>query len=1415
MANKYAEYFDIDKEFFRCIDQEAIRKSPELWQKTFPHPTFITLLKRAARMLDGSKEPIWIHGSYGTGKSQCAWALKKILEVPEAELREYWERFSVLQTNANTDLLEKLIGHKNRKIVTAYRYASGGIKGTRDLLCAVQDSVKNALEEANVAYKGENTLKDSVIEWLQDPLNNRHFNEYLELPEFSTLFSQSTADEVIAELKKGGDLKELMDNIFHLSDKRSITAFDLNTDRLIEWIKDVINKNDIKIVLIWDEFSSFFTNNRGSLDEFQKIASLAQSTPFYFCVVTHQTSSIITNSQDEAWKVVRQRYEHGFVEITLPDSIAFDIIGTDGAMQIKDAAKSEWLTIADNLYAEVPDSSKAVIEQIKKTETNSHISADVFKKIMPLHPFAAMVLKYIATAFEANQRSMFDFIKTADNEDVKAFQWFISETAQDDERPLLTVDLLWNFFYENGRKNLTADIQSILDTFPRQKNLSEKEQSVLKTILIIQAIDQRTSGQYELFRLINRNLSLAFEGVSELSGNAAVSVANKLVQEGILFKRKIGNNVEVYNVVGLAGDQSKIENHKKELREKTTTAKLVELGGLQSVITLKSALKLRYDVDNPFGKENVPGKLIAVTAADFNKTLSQLKTKGQGWRFIAVLAFAKNNDEVTAFRKAIKEAVVNENYNHIIFIDALSTPLGNDEFEQYVDFQSMSMYYAGNDNELARKYAKDAKGVLEGDTKDVLDGNGWFNRIQNGTFIVYTANNPDGESYFNKQGVAGVLESVVLTKFPLIMDFNKGITETMLSHGTKDSVKCGINQISKGRIVKIETFTLDIQPNSVWNVVNYWEQPRLSCLPISKIKIALDEMIGTAFESRNGQISIREIYDKLEDDYGFAPSNLTAFLIGFLLKEYCCDEYRFIDSTGKPLDAEDKADTMAGMVSDYIGNSNLAKYKDTYIARMTLDEKAFYDLSEKVFDLLPNSCATVGVAALEISKKIGGMGLPIWALQLVDQNGVYDVVEKYISLIQKEGAEAQAIAIEIGKVAGVKTRLGNDLKALITKENCQQGIREFLKTFEDGKILDLAYSINAEANVIDDIRRLFSVERSRLWIKATGEIEIRKLITEYGIASETNALLSVNATSLKTALVAWRDKLKFIHISSETAKAKYANIAKLIDFLTRIYSQTEILPDGLKAFFMELQINGSHLAAFIGDEKALFAEVYELYLDDFTTEDVAEIISRLPHSMFAMSASECNIKVKDKAEEYRKGQLKVKLFNFWRERTGTKNPKEWSTIYKCPILAMVDGKNYDVAKRTFDTINQSNPPEFAIKDALDFLNAWTLFDDLKSEDKRDKAFVKHVIGSYAKMLTIQKAKDKLERLTIDAYDWLSHPQVKIEIKRLAEYEYNAGGSDRALAILERMKPAERDEYIIRLIKENVSVGLEIIMRGGN
>jgi hypothetical protein len=1386
LNTKYREYFNIDEQYFPQINDSSIKDNPELWRQTYPHVTFIEMLKSMERVLARKeKRSLWVEGVYGTGKSQCVYAMKKILDAPKEEVEAYWNKFE--PTKKEADLLGKLIGHKTRGIVTAYRYASGGINSPRDLFFAIQDTLKKSLEQAGL-YAGESSLRESVIAWLDKPAQKRFFDDLLQEPKYSSMFSQASADEVLNALRKGGEVKELMKNIFKLADENGITALNIDADRLVAWITDVIEKNNTKIVFIWDEFSDYFTQNKESLSEFQKIAELVNHVPFFFIMVTHQSDHLIV-SADNNWKKIRDRFEK--VEITLPDNIAFDLIGH--AFNIKPTAQSAWDGIADDFNNRVATSRQKVMEAARISY------AKVMKDIMPIHPMAALLLKNIAAGFGSNQRSMFNFIKSS-NIDEKAFQWFIENYGPHHDHPLLTVDMLWNFFYEKGRDNLTSDIRLILDTFPQQHGLREDESAVLKAVLIMQAIDQRTGGAISLFKPTEQNLSYVFEGVQHLDGTAAGNIAKGLKNKGILVANPIAGGQFAYGAAVLAGDQAKIDKHKEDISKNTMTAKLVNDGGLSAVLPLSPALRLRFE------SEPNTGKLTPITRADYKRTINVLSEKSipVSWNFYSVIAFAKDEAEAVSFRKEIKEAVADKQYENIVFIDALSTPLGEEAFEQYADFSAMALYYQGNNNASSRESSDKARRILDQE---------WKNRIYNGQIIVYTHDNQEGEKLANGQGVASVLQSLVIKRFSNTQsfDFTKGLTENQFKlTNSKSSAKSGVTQTTSGVVVGIEKHLLP----TVWKVESYWANADTTSLPIAKLKREVDELIENAF-AKEGRIDIGDIYDELEKK-GFAPSNLSAFVAGFLLKEYGCEPYRYVDSQSgqEPMSAE----KLSEMIGNYITEKSKGKSpKSTYIVKMTAEEMAFYELTQKVWNIPASSCSSVGQAAVAIQNKMRVFGLPVWCLEEVDKNGVFDIVKKYIELVQKEGKDTLDKTIEIGKIAIIKPSVADSLAQLLMPESCQNGMLEFLRSFENGKVLELAKSIGAEGSVIADIRRLFDgVKHSSLWDKQTGEDEIRKLLIKYAFVRESNLILNEMAHSLDEAYKKWRDSLRFVGVSHESLAARFPQLAKLIDWLLKVYQQKDILPEQLKIFLHELETHGVEIKMVLVDSTKIFATVYEPYLDGLSDSEIAEVKGNLSISLFELPGTDCNAKVKEAAEDFRKKQAKTQMADLWRKKTNTKNPNEWSKRFRTPILSCVSEAEYEKAKKVFFTINRNWGSEVEIKDAIAFLETTTLFTVISNETKRDYAFKGDILGEYSALLPdIDRIRNILEeRLLLDVYEWHGNPTVKKKIKELAEAEYNSGGSDKVLSKIDTMSDSQLKQYLKRLVKGSVTVGIEILTDDG-
>ena len=1372
---KYCEYFDVDEKYFPCIDESAIRNGAD-WTATYPHETFIKLLNATDKMLSGTtKRSVWIHGAYGTGKSQCAYALKKIFEVSPEELRLYWNSFQQLQKDEI--LLQKILGHKSRGILPVYKYASGSITSPQQLFFEVQNSISTALVEHNISYKGEKSLKESIISWLEDPLHKSFVDGLLKKSEWMSLFAQSTSDEIINTLRKSKDVSSLIDNIFRMASKEGITALNLTADSLRDWILDVIHSNNnLQIVLIWDEFSDFFRQNRNSLGEFQKLVSICQEAPFYFIIVTHPFSSISSN--DEAWKIVQQRFDT--VEISLPDNIAFELIGH--AFNIKSAAKSQWIDLADDLNARLVSSRNAVMKAADIVDSN------VMRNILPIHPMAALVLKNIASAFQSNQRSMFDFIKTAKDDKVQAFQWFIRETGPFSDRPLLTIDMLWDFFYTKGHEYLSQDIRLILDIFPQQAQLTNAEQVVLKTVLIMKAIDMRLGGTLKILKPTDRNLKYAFEGDSSEYETSCCSIAKALVNKGILIQTPSSDGQAEYSTAVLAGDNKKIDDLKKRIRDEHNIDRLVQSGGddLKKSLNLTPALSLRFTPHND-------GSLPIITFTNYKKALDSFKHKDFDWRFVAVLALAKTDEEAQSFRTALRQYLLSNEWTNIVVIDALDSPLGLTEFDKYVEHSAMSTYYSGNNKQQSEAEKRKADEVLQ---------RIWKSKISCGQFVVYSSNSKQFESANGYQNVHAILKEIVLSKFNYVFDFKPGLTETQLKlTQAKQSARYGIGDIDvKGVMSNCDKNLL----SKVWGKPDYWKDPILSDEPIVKIKICVEELIQSSFSS-SGKIDISTIYDMLMTDYGFSSCNATAFVVGFLLKEYSKDPYRFTDNSGFR-DAM-SPDRLAEMISLY-----MTKQSSTSIVSLTDEERAFYDTAEIAWGVNPNIASSPQKVGESIIVKMQDLQYPVWCLKELDSDNVYDVVEMFIDLIQTDNSnKMHELANRIGVVLKQKANLPSNMAKLLTKENCYNGMLSFVEQFADGYLMSLAKSIGNVDSLMMRVKELYKIEYSALWCEDTGVDQLQTLISEFEMIKYTNNLLNIHVDSVKKIYDKWQEKLKFTPYPCDAIKQQHPTLSTFFECLRKIYNKQQLLPDEIKIFAETMTENFDAINAILNSPIDDFCIIYANYLTGLTDnacEDVMNTIS----GVFDKTITQSNSEIKTAADNYRKKQLRTQLTNLWYQKTRSKTPLDWSSKARTPILICVDDAEYEKARKHFNTINSQYPIESDVKAALEYISNAAYLEKLDDTAYQDQMFREKLIGVYAPLLKdLDEVRNNLESTGIQAYDWSGNPVVHKTIREMARNIYFAGGSDDALNIIDSMNVDDMKKWIKELVQNNIEIGIEILI----
>ncbi len=130
-------------------------------------------------------------------------------------------------------------------------------------------------------------------------------------------------------------------------------------------------------------------------------------------------------------------------------------------------------------------------------------------------------------------------------------------------------------------------------------------------------------------------------------------------------------------------------------------------------------------------------------------------------------------------------------------------------------------------------------------------------------------------------------------------------------------------------------------------------------------------------------------------------------------------------------------------------------------------------------------------------------------------------------------------------------------------------------------------------------------------------------------------------------------------------------------------------------------------------------------------------------------------------------------------------------------------------------MNRNWGTDSEIKAALSFLESTTLFEVLADAEKHNEAFKRDIIGVYSTLLPdISKVRDVLDRLSVDVYDWRDNPGVKAKVEQLAYAEYNAGGSDKVLLKIDEMDDAQLKQYLKRLVKGSITMGIEILANGG-
>lgn len=1388
----YREYFDIDPDYFPQVDKRIIDTVPDLWKKFYPHPSFVNLLKSTVDVLKRKQKlSVWVDGAYGTGKSHAVLTLKKLIEASDEDTEAYFTKYGL-----DNFLCKDLTAQKNAgKVLVCHRYGSSDITNDTELIVAIQEGIEKALAENGIENQASTSLKDSLIRYLENEENKQSFDIYAS-GTYRDILGGDKADDILGKLRTYNDdaLRTLITKVFKV--KMVKGSFSMNTGELCNWIREVIEKNNLhSLVFIWDEFSEYFENNMHHLTGFQQIAELSATSPFCLMIVTHKAEGYFTDGDPDKRKILDRFVPP--VHISLPENIAFALMHEAMKVTEDEALAAKWEKNKGSLDKRTMQSRTAVKNKIHLTDSD-------LSNVLPIHPYAALLLQHISIYYTSTARSMFNFIKNDEGDDVKAFQWFIDNYDFSSQNPFVTIDMLWSFFYEKGQDKLASGIKEVLSCYTAklEKDLIDPEKRVLKVILLLQAVSDRMTGNRDIFLPNDKNLTLAFEG-TDLEFQAR-NIAKKLLNDHVVTRTPLTGDVFSYCCKNM-GNVVDSTPFIKDAKAKSTKDMSFMVGSdLRSTVEFTGALKQRF-------------VLSYATLSDFDSEIKKANNPDRASnKLYAISTLARDTNERAALQKKIKGFFENTPQSNVIVIDTSETVLGDGEYSEFVENYAMALAIGNSDINQRKTYESYATEVLQA----------WAKRIKNGDFYVYSRYVVQGERVTNYTDLTAKLMEINKFHYPKCLEgAYTSVLNTMYdANSLQAGAVCGITEETKGTFRSANEATkLEKALEAGWKKPDYW---KTSHEYIAELKIAVDAIIEDEFKSHD-RIAISAIYNVLKaEPYGFMPCNITAFILGFVLKEYANGTYSYSDNiTTDPL----TTDRLASMIAEIIKQENTPdkRYKDKYIVTLTEEERAFNKATSISLGVEEKYCVSITETRSRIREQMKSFAFPIWLVEYAidgvtfktSKDLVCTLINDYCAIANNQndgkGKSDSDIALENGKICIANPDVVDDLKTVLTKDNCKQGMLNYLETYQGGVIPALAKTIGDGGQYINHLAYKFSTDAANwVWNKDTVHSKIDELIIEYEIIEYSNRILAKNTTYQET-IRAWCNKVSQIRLAYSIIKNDLGENREFFEMLRDLKKANNLLDSQKKRFLELLKANSEGFKQFMVNQSKMFEKSCAFYLDDLTSKDAKNILEDDQYGFKGSYLTEPNSfteKVQQAVKKYKSSLGYIKLRNLWKEKTGTESPFEWSSEYTMPILAMVPEMEITTARKVFSTINTKSTDAVAIETAMDYITKLSYLDALNDPIARDNAFVEAFLGEYSVLFEdIDSVKRYLKsHVGEQPYHWLGCKEVDRKVKAIAQAKYTDSGYGKAKKIIDDMPADQIKEYLKQLIEDNIVVGVEII-----
>ena len=653
----------------------------------------------------------------------------------------------------------------------------------------------------------------------------------------------------------------------------------------------------------------------------------------------------------------------------------------------------------------------------------------------------------------------------------------------------------------------------------------------------------------------------------------------------------------------------------------------------------------------------------------------------------------------------------------------------------------------------------------------------------------------------------------------------KDIDDLFLQSNIDNLVESPVISVGQSNLkgAAVAGITLETTNNSIKSLItqfkkNYSDPSWFSsnpAHPLSQVhKLIMDEFNSDMAKSH--KFSFDKVYGVLKrSPFGFKPVVMTAFVLGFCMKELIGKNYQWTDGR---MSGDLDPDNLGQIIESALkcGPGIPAKNKKE-ICRLTEEDQAFINDAPKMFgaDGIAHSIKDALSLITHNLEKVSNR-VPIWVLpDFIRKNNDPDA--DVIASVIKDISVAASISAK-----GDQETRSNAIRDIGRKLIDDQGLsdkvvkyiesRFFMDAFAD-YIKDKYPAMENVAEEAEDYNRYYihsiinkmADTASFLWKEQNLDENVNQVIAEYRLVKVVEQLGSKSFVDFKESLKYLEDGIDRSLVPLSIVCKSYPRINDVIEGINQL--KKPMSSGAMDVVVKKIEDDADDLRKLFFDY--LYDEAVSIVRKCYEPKDIQDddlrsilksIVQKNPDEKVSkMSEDEFSKSWDSEIERYHINSSRTKIGNIWKRKTSTSSFSEWENKNNMPAKYAFP----DMPHEVFEKItNPDQYNEIALEKAIDDFDG----QDPPSFERSRKRFMDDMVpGPYRGIVEFPEIVQYLKQQDANPSKWHN-----IDLKPLLSREYSVNVVPNVKERINGMDPVDFKKAILEAIENNENLGIEII-----